>query len=84
MPAGRTSTKPGKDLFDYISLQLPVLGKLRAKIETTRFARTLAVLTNAGVDINTSLNLTTGVMGISQFRRAVSKEFRVKSSTGRS
>ena len=67
------STKAGKDVIDHISLQLPVLGKLRSKIETTRFARTLAVLTNAGVDINTSLNLTTGVMGVSPFRNAVAR-----------
>ncbi len=64
-------TRPGKDLIDGLSLWIPVLGKIRRKIETTRFARTLGALLNAGVDVGTSLDLTSDVLGLSSFRRAI-------------
>ena len=64
-------TQPGKDLIDGLSLWIPVLGKIRRKIETTRFARTLGALLNAGVDVGTSLDLTSDVLGLSSFRRAI-------------
>ena len=44
-------TAAGKLVLDGLSLYVPVLGKIRKKIETTRFARTLAALLNAGVDV---------------------------------
>ena len=65
-------TPAGKAVLDALSLYVPVLGKIRKKIETTRFARTLAALLNAGVDVGTSLDLTSGVLGLSSFRRAIS------------
>jgi type IV pilus assembly protein PilC len=64
-------TGPGKALMDALSLWVPVLGKIRQKIETTRFARTLGALLNAGVDVGTSLELTSGVLGLASFRRAI-------------
>ena len=64
-------TPAGKVMIDALSLYVPVLGKIRKKIETTRFARTLAALLNAGVDVGTSLDLTSGVLGLSSFRRAL-------------
>ncbi len=64
-------TKPGKNVIDSLSLWVPVLGSIRRKIETTRFARTLAALLNAGVDVGTSLELTSGVLGLSSYRRAI-------------
>jgi type IV pilus assembly protein PilC len=64
-------TGPGKALIDSLSLYVPVLGKIRKKIETTRFARTLGALLNAGVDVGTSLELTSGVLGLASFRRAL-------------
>ncbi len=63
-------TPAGKAMFDSLSLYVPVLGKIRRKIETGRFARTLAALLNAGVDIGSSLDLTAGVLGLAPFRRA--------------
>jgi type IV pilus assembly protein PilC len=65
----RTGT--GKAVIDGLSLYVPVLGKIRKKIETTRFARTLGALLNAGVDVGTSLDLTSGVLGLASFRRAI-------------
>jgi type IV pilus assembly protein PilC len=64
-------TPAGKVMLDALSLWVPILGKLRQKIETTRFARTLAALLNAGVDVGSSLQLTAGVVNLSSFRRAI-------------
>jgi len=64
-------TPAGRAMFDSLSLYVPVLGKIRKKIETGRFSRTLAALLNAGVDVGTSLDLTAGVLGLAPFRRAV-------------
>lgn len=63
-------TPAGKALIDGMSLYVPVLGKIRRKIETTRFARTLGALLHAGVDVVASLDLTVGVLNLSSFRRA--------------
>ena len=64
-------TPSGKAVLDSMSLYVPVLGKIRKKIETGRFARTLGALLNAGVDVVASLDLTAGVLTLSSFRRAV-------------
>ena len=64
-------TDRGKEALDGLSMYVPVLGKIRRKIETGRFARTLAALLNAGVDIGSSLKLTGGVLALPAYRRAV-------------
>ncbi len=64
-------TGPGKVVIDALSLWVPVLGSIRRKIETTRFARTLGALLNAGVDVGTALDLTSEVLGLSSYRRAI-------------
>ena len=61
----------GKALLDEIAMRLPVLGKLLKMIDTSRFAKTLSVLLEAGVDIGASLDLTSGVMNLVPFRRSV-------------
>ena len=65
------STPAGRAMLDSLSLYVPVLGKIRKKIETGRFSRTLAALLHAGVDMGTSLDLTAGVLSLSPYRRAV-------------
>jgi len=64
-------TPAGRVMLDNLSLYVPVLGKIRKKIETGRFSRTLAALLHAGVDVGTSLDLTAGVVGLSPYRRAI-------------
>ena len=64
-------TRVGKGLMDEIALYVPVLGMLLRKIDTARFARTLATLLDAGVDFGESIQLTAGVMHLSPFRRAL-------------
>ncbi|WP_435005762.1 type II secretion system F family protein [Tundrisphaera lichenicola] len=64
-------TPAGKVMLDALSLYVPILGGLRRKIETTRFARTLGSLLHAGVDVSSSLRLTADVVNLSSFRRAI-------------
>ena len=64
-------TSAGKATLDNLSLYVPVLGSLRKKIDTSRFARTLGALLGAGVDIGSSLDLTAGVLNLVPYRRAV-------------
>ncbi|CAN5898682.1 type II secretion system F family protein [soil metagenome] len=64
-------TSSGKALMDELALRLPVLGALLRKIDTTRFARTLSTLLNAGVDVETSLRLTADVLHLTPLRRAL-------------
>lgn len=64
-------TRPGRRIMDELSLYVPVLGKLLRKIDTTRLARTLSALLEAGVDIGVSLDLTADVVHLVPFRRAI-------------
>jgi len=65
-------TRVGKSAMDEIALYIPVFGGLLRKIDTARFARTLAVLTESGVDIDLSLKLTAEVMRLAPYKKAVS------------
>jgi type IV pilus assembly protein PilC len=64
-------TPMGKDLIDRLALMMPVLGSLCRKVDTTRFARTLSVLLDAGLDYGRSIDLTADVLMMSPIRRAV-------------
>jgi type II secretory pathway component PulF len=64
-------TESGKAAMDEAALYVPVVGKLLRKIDTARFARTLAALLEGGVDIGSSLDLTAGVVHLAPFRRAL-------------
>ena len=57
--------------MDRIALRLPVFGTLCRKLDTTRFARTLSVLLDAGVDVGSSIDLTADVLRMSPIRQAV-------------
>ncbi len=64
-------TSIGKRAMDELVLYVPVFGLLLRKLDTTRFARTLAALLGSGVDIGTSLDLTAEVVQLSPFRRVL-------------
>jgi type II secretory pathway component PulF len=64
-------TKGGKAIMDRIALRLPVFGKLCRMLDTTRFARTLSVLLDAGVDVGSSIDLTADVLMMQPIRQAV-------------
>ena len=64
-------TKGGKAIMDRIAMRLPILGKLCRMLDITRFARTLSVLLDAGVDVGNSIDLTADVMVMTPMRQAV-------------
>jgi type II secretory pathway component PulF len=68
---GAYRTLWGKTVIDEILLILPVIGPIVRWIDTTRFARTLAALLEAGVDIGSSLILTADTLMLVPLRRAV-------------
>ncbi len=61
----------GKAAMDELGLHVPVLGRFLRLIETARFTRTLGTLLNAGVDMNSSLELTADIQRLAPYRRAV-------------
>jgi type II secretory pathway component PulF len=65
----RTST--GKAVMDRLILITPVFGSLCRKLDTSRFARTLATLLDAGVDVGSSIELTSGVLAMTPIQQAV-------------
>lgn len=64
-------TPAGKGIMDRIVLAMPVFGSLCRKIDTSRFARTLSVLLDAGVDVGNSIDLTADVLRMTPIRQAV-------------
>ncbi|HZW33717.1 MAG TPA: type II secretion system F family protein [Isosphaeraceae bacterium] len=64
-------TPKGKDLMDRLVLMTPVFGLLCRKIDTTRFARILSSLLDAGLDYPSSIDLTADALMMSPIRRAV-------------
>lgn len=65
----RTST--GKGMLDRFVLYIPVFGKLCRMIDTTRFARTLSTLLEAGVPVDDSLRLTSQAQMMAPYRDTV-------------
>ena len=64
-------TDAGKALLDRLVLMMPVFGPLCRKIDTTRFARTLSVLLDAGLDYGSSIDLTADVLMMKPIQNAV-------------
>lgn len=64
-------TPAGKSTMDRLALRFPVFGPLLRKIDTSRFARALASLLEAGVDAGSSLGLTSEVVRLEPFRQAL-------------
>lgn len=64
-------TPAGRAILDRIILVTPVFGSLARKIDTSRFARTLATLLDAGVDVGGSIDLTAKVVAMTPIRNAL-------------
>jgi type IV pilus assembly protein PilC len=64
-------TSKGKAVMDRLVLMMPVFGLLCRKIDTTRFARTLSVLLDAGLDFGSSIDLTADALMMDPIRNAV-------------
>jgi type II secretory pathway component PulF len=64
-------TPPGRALLDRLILRIPVFGPMARKLDTSRFARTLSTLLDAGVDVGSSIELTAGVIHMTPIKNAV-------------
>lgn len=64
-------TAAGKEVIDRILLRIPVLGKLFRTLDTSRFARTLGTLLDAGVDVGSSVDLTARALAMNPMRDAL-------------
>ncbi|MDO8310751.1 MAG: type II secretion system F family protein, partial [Sideroxyarcus sp.] len=62
------STKVGRRMRDAIFLHVPVIGTMVKEVNAARTARTLASLSNSGVDVLTSLEITREVVQNSYFQ----------------
>jgi type II secretory pathway component PulF len=64
-------TTPGTAALDEAVLYVPVFGGLFRMIDTSRFARTLGLLLDAGVDLPAALELASEVMALAPYRRVM-------------
>jgi len=64
------STGTGRRLYDWLKINLPIVGELMKKLALTRFAHTLATTVGSGVDIISALNLAGLATGNFHFTRA--------------
>jgi len=64
-------TPSGKAVLDPIVLRIPVIGSIFRKLDVSRFARTLASLLDAGVDVGSSMDLTAQALAMTPIRREV-------------
>jgi general secretion pathway protein F len=62
-------SEQGQELFDRMSLRLPIIAPFVKDLETTRIFRTLEVLVNNGVHLATALKICSGVAGNREFQR---------------
>lgn len=64
-------TPNGKQQFDTLLLKLPVFGKIVAKVNLARFARTLGSLVASGIPILEALGATASAIGNSVYKNAI-------------
>jgi type IV pilus assembly protein PilC len=64
-------TKPGREFWDRIRIQLPVFGDIAHKICLARFSRTLASLIRSGVPILEVLNIVANTCGHTGMEKAI-------------
>ena len=55
-------SKKGRNIFDIVSLKIPVVGELVREVQVARTARTLYSLLSAGVEIVVALDITSKVL----------------------
>jgi type IV pilus assembly protein PilC len=62
-------TETGRQTFDYLKINLPILGPLFRKVAITRSIRTLGTMTASGVPVLESLQLSADVAGNYYYRK---------------
>ncbi|RKY39778.1 MAG: hypothetical protein DRP75_01060 [Candidatus Omnitrophota bacterium] len=76
-------SEKGRYRVDYLKIRLPVIGFLIHKIALSRFAHTLSILLNSGVDILTSLEINKEVVNNAYLAKVI-EEVKQKVKTGES
>ncbi len=66
-------TPEGKDIWDRIVLELPILGNIAQKMYLSRFSENLATLIKAGIPITQALEITAGIIGNNIYQKIVLK-----------
>ncbi|HOW68972.1 MAG TPA: type II secretion system F family protein [Phycisphaerae bacterium] len=64
---------PGRPGWDALKLRMPILGRLIRQTEAARFARSLGILTKAGVSITTAMAVVLDTLQNTVIRNAVSE-----------
>jgi len=64
-------TKQGKDVFDRISLMIPIFGPFLKNLYLTRFAENFSTLISSGVTINEALEVVADLVGNNVYRDAI-------------
>jgi type IV pilus assembly protein PilC len=64
-------TKKGSEIFDTLSLRIPIIGPLVRKIALARFSRTFATLIRSGVPIMATLDIVADTAGNSVVAQTV-------------
>jgi type IV pilus assembly protein PilC len=64
-------TAKGKDVFDAISLRIPIFGPFLKNLYLTRFAENFSTLISAGITINEALEVVADLIGNNVYRNAI-------------
>ncbi len=64
-------TPRGKKIFDRVTLKIPIFGRLVLHFNVARFSRVLSFLLSSGLPITKALDITSRVLGNTQFREAI-------------
>lgn len=64
-------TVQGKDLFDRVSLKIPIFGPFLKNLFLTRFAENFSTLVSAGITINEALEVVADLIGNNVYRDAI-------------
>jgi type IV pilus assembly protein PilC len=65
------SSKPGRIVWDYTVLRLPVLGNIVSYSIIERFARTLSTMLRAGISINQTFDVAISATGNHRFKKGL-------------
>jgi len=68
-----SKTKKGREIYDKISLRLPLIGGLFKNIYLSRFAENLSTLIAAGIPIAQALDITGNIIGNSVYRKVIAQ-----------
>lgn len=64
-------TPKGKDLFDAVSLKIPIFGAFFKNLYLTRFAENFSTLISAGIPINEALEVVANLIGNNVYKNAI-------------